>query len=345
WRSLVARCVRDAEVAGSNPVTPTSSPPDETGRPRGRPFLVPGVSSPCRAHRLPCGVPDAVLLALGAAAALGLALLAARRAPGLATGVGLVLLLVAALRALAETALLVSSDRGADPLLVAGGVVVGATAWLLVRGRPALRTGAGPLAVLLAQVPLLASFTVPAGLPADATVLGPADGLLLLLAGLLAGGAVAACRPGAVVAVVALVLLAGELLLVRAVDPEVLTPLAAGAAVAVLVPLLLEQAALPGVRGQRLALGAVLGVALVLAAAALPAATSDGMPRRYADYQGLDLAEPGLQVVSNEDMGSAYRSSLTLDFDRPRLLPGLSLLERRSSVFGWFAYAPLQSNG
>ena len=31
WRSLVARFVRDEEVAGSNPVTPTSERPDQTG--------------------------------------------------------------------------------------------------------------------------------------------------------------------------------------------------------------------------------------------------------------------------------------------------------------------------
>jgi hypothetical protein len=29
WRSLVARFVRDEEVAGSNPVTPTSGMPDQ----------------------------------------------------------------------------------------------------------------------------------------------------------------------------------------------------------------------------------------------------------------------------------------------------------------------------
>lgn len=51
WRSLVARVVRDDEVAGSNPVIPTDSP-----GPLDRGFVVPAVFLPQVPKRTPAQI-------------------------------------------------------------------------------------------------------------------------------------------------------------------------------------------------------------------------------------------------------------------------------------------------
>ena len=51
WRSLVARVVRDDEVAGSNPVIPTASP-----GPLDRGFVVPAVILPQVSQQIPAHI-------------------------------------------------------------------------------------------------------------------------------------------------------------------------------------------------------------------------------------------------------------------------------------------------
>lgn len=51
WRSLVARVVRDDEVAGSNPVIPTTSP-----GPLDRGFVVPAVILPQASQQIPAHI-------------------------------------------------------------------------------------------------------------------------------------------------------------------------------------------------------------------------------------------------------------------------------------------------
>ncbi len=51
WRSLVARVVRDDEVAGSNPVIPTVSP-----GPLDRGFVVPAVILPQVSQQIPAQI-------------------------------------------------------------------------------------------------------------------------------------------------------------------------------------------------------------------------------------------------------------------------------------------------
>lgn len=264
-------------------------------------------------------VPDALLLTLGAAAALGVAAALRRTArqpvAGLADGVGLVLLLVAALRGLGEAA---SQAAGGQWGLVAAGLALGVAGWLLLPVAPRVRGTAGAVAVVLAQVPLLLAlepFDALIGVQVD--TFGPSPAALLALAGLLAGGAVAACRPPVAVAATCLPLLAGAVLLVAAVDGVVLGAGGSALSAAVLVPLLLERASAPA--GPWRGRGALLGVVLVLLAAAVPDAVGTGLPRRYAEYSE---ASPGLQVLSNEQ----YSSWLTLSLDGPALVPGLRLL-------------------
>lgn len=266
--------------------------------------FVPGSFTPLAAL---AGLLAGALLAL-----LGARLLGAR-APRLAAGGGLVLLLVAVLRALSDAADVLSPDEpGPYVVLLALLVLAGLAAGTLAEHRGG--TGVVVAAVVLAHLALFAPYGSPSRIDFSTGELPPEwlAWLRVGLSGALAAGALAAVRPSARAAAAGV---AGLLVVEAAyplLDSAAVHAVAAGAALAVLLPVLVRSAPQVGSGS-----GLLLGVVLVLGAVVADDALSDA--------QAPDLQpELGLEVVPND----AYLSRLELDLDRSPLVPSFGRIPR-----------------
>ncbi len=253
----------------------------------------------------------------GALLALGLLRLRPRT---VTTGAALVLLLLAALRSLAEVAAVAASptEVGSGPLvllLLAAGLAAGTGLLLLARRSPGLREPLGVAGAALSALALLAPLggLAAPGPTVDYHLTDSPGPLVGVLAGVLTAGALPALTrrlpaSAALLAGLALATLAGRLL-----DGRLTTAVAAAVAVVLLGGLALEAAGV-AVRehGPALGQGALAGVVLVAAAAVAQGADDS----RTVVYLG--------SYVPAKDPG--YSSTLEITYrPAPRLVPSPGL--------------------